>query len=88
VLTAACWLIGYGHFLRRVVTPLRSGRFSSRVFWLGLSFNLAGVVLLVWNVVAPGSGSAQRYVLALLCALALAGINFVVTALNPGPPAV
>jgi len=85
-LASSCWLVGYGLFFRRAVTPLRSGEFAPRVFLLGLAFNVAGVVLLAWNVVAPSPSSAQRYVLALMCALALAGINFVITVLRPSPP--
>jgi hypothetical protein len=86
-LALACWLAGYALFLRRAGAPLRSGAFPLRVFSLGLALNLAGVVLLGWNVLAPGADAARRYALALMCALALAGINFVITALRPGPPA-
>ena len=87
VLALACWLAGYALFFRRAVPPLRSGEFSARVFALGLAFNVAGVTLLAWNVVRPGPPNAgQRYVLALMCALALAGINFIVTALRPRSP--
>jgi len=86
-LAVACWIAAYGIFLRQALAPLRSGGFSVQVFSLGLAFNVIGIALLAWNLVSPDSASAQRYALGLLCALALAGINFIVTALRPGPPA-
>jgi hypothetical protein len=49
------------------------------VFLVGFGFNVVGVALMMWNVASPSTAAAQRYVLALMCALALAGINFIVT---------
>jgi hypothetical protein len=86
-LVVVCWLVGYGLFLRRAVPALRSGEFAAGVFLVGLAFNVVGAALMLWNVASPSSASAQRYVLALMCALALAGINFIITALRLDPAA-
>jgi hypothetical protein len=87
-LALAWWLGAYGLFLRQAATPLRSGEFSAGTFSLGLALNVTGAILLGWNALWSSSRSPQRYVLALMCALALAVVNFVITALRPRPPAV
>lgn len=86
-LALAYWSAAYGLFLRRAAAPLRSGEFSPGIFSLGLALNVVGATLFGWNALAPGPGSPQRYVLALMCALGLAGINFIITALRKSPGA-
>lgn len=86
-LAAGAWLGGYALSFRRVLAALRSRELSLGPFALGLAFNATSVALLAWNVVAPDPGSSRRYVLALMCALAIAGVNFIVTVLRPRSPA-
>jgi hypothetical protein len=86
-LAACSWLGGYALSFRRVLTALRCRQLSVGTFMLGLAFNATAVLLLAWNVVAPAPSSSRRYVLALMCVLAIAGINFIVTVLRPRSPA-
>lgn len=86
-LAACSWLGGYVFSFRRALAAQRSGELSVGAFALGFVFHVTAVTLLAWNVVAPDPGSPRRYVLALMCALAIAGINFMVTVLRPKPPA-
>jgi hypothetical protein len=44
------------------------------------------LTLLGWNTLVPTSRSPRRHVSALMCALTLAAIDFVITALRPKPP--
>ena len=85
-LAASSWLGGYVLTFRRVFTALRSRELSLGAFVLGLAFNATAVLLFAWNVVDSTGSSPRRYVLALMSALAIAGINFIVTVLRPRPP--
>jgi hypothetical protein len=80
---ALTWLAGYVFSFRRSLAALRSGEISPGTFALGLTLIAATVSLLAWNVVAPTEGSSRRYLLALISALAIAGVNFIVTVLRP-----
>jgi len=86
VLALFCGLGGYAFFLPRGRVAMRSGEISASAFGLGFALNAAAVVLFAWNTVAPTLSSPQRYVLGLICALAIAGINFVVAVLTPKAP--
>ena len=86
VLALFCGLGGYAFFLPRGREALRSGEISAIAFGLGFALNAAAVVLFAFNVVAPTLSSSQRYVLGLMCALAIAGINFIVAVLTPKEP--
>lgn len=88
VLALACGLAGYAIFLPRGRAALRSGEISAGAFGLGFALNATAVVLFAWNAVAPTLVSPQRYVLGLMCALAIAGINFIVAVLTPKEPTV
>jgi hypothetical protein len=86
-LATCCWLGGEALFFRRGRMAVRSREMSTGEFGLGFALNTTAVTLFAWNVLAPAPSSAQRYVLALMCALAVAGINFIVAVLRPKPPA-
>ena len=82
-----CWIGGQALFFRRGHMAVRSREMSTGQFGLGFALNATAVTLFAWNVLAPTPSSPQRYVLALMCALAIAGINFIVAVLRPKPPA-
>jgi len=85
-LAMCSWLGGETLFFRRGLVALRSREISATEFWLGFALNATAVTLFAWNTFLPDSTSANRYVLALMCALAIAGINFIVAVLRPNPP--
>jgi len=86
-LAMCSWLGGEALFFRRGLAGLRSREISASEFWLGFTLNATAVTLLAWNALAPNPTSPHRYVLALMCVLAVAGINFIVAVLRPKPPA-
>ena len=88
VLALFCGLGGYAFFLPRGRAALRSGEISAGWFGLGFALNAAAVFLFAWNAVAPTPSSPQRYVLGLVCALSIAGINFIVAVLTPKEPSI
>ena len=78
--------VGYAFFLPRGRVALRCGEISASAFGLGFALNAAAVVLFAWNAIAPTLSSPQCYVLGLMCALSIAGINFIVAVLSPKEP--
>lgn len=86
ILALFCGLGGYAFFLPQGRTALRSGEISASAFALGFALNAVAVVLFAWNAIAPTLSSPQRYVLGLMCALSIAGINFIVAVLTPKAP--
>lgn len=85
-LAACCWLVGQVLFFRRGLEASRSREMPIGQFALGFSLSAAAVILFAWNVLAPSASSTHRYVLGLMFALGIAGINFIVAILRPGPP--
>jgi hypothetical protein len=86
-LAMCCWLGGEALFFPRGRAAVRSGEISASAFGLGFALNAVAILLFAYNVLAPTPSSPRRYVLGLMCALAIAGINFLVAVLNPRPPA-
>ena len=83
-LAGVTWLIGYLVYAGRV---WRDPAQMNRAFWLGLSITTCGIMFFGSTAVAPGEGSPHRYVLGLLCWLAIAGLNFVSSAFGPSDAA-
>lgn len=86
-LAMCSWLGGEALFFRRGLAGLRSREISAGEFWLGFALNATAVTLFAWNAFVPNPTSPHRYVLALMCVLAVAGINFIAAVLRPKPPA-
>jgi hypothetical protein len=86
-LAMCSWLGAETLFFRRGLVALRSREISASEFWLGFALNATAVTLFAWNALLPNPTSPNRYVLALMCVLAVAGINFIVAVLRPKPPA-
>jgi hypothetical protein len=76
------WVPGYCAFLHGAVKAVRAGTFSWLDILLGLLPTLLGLGLLGSNVVAPSAASPGRYMLALVCVLAIAGLNFLAGAFD------
>ena len=80
---AAAW-IGVSRFWRAGVQ-----RHAPRYLWMGPFSGIAGNLLLLWNVLAPGAASPARYVLGLLLLLCFAGMSFIAAVFHgrTAPPA-
>jgi hypothetical protein len=86
VLALFCGLGGYIFFLPQGRAALHFGEISASAFGLGFALNAVAMVLFAWNAIAPTLNSPQRFVLELMCALSIAGINFIVAVLAPKAP--
>jgi hypothetical protein len=73
---AIVWVAGYGAFLYDALKAVRAGSFSWLDILFGLVPTLFGLGLLGSNVFDPSAASPQRYMLAMICVLAIAGLNF------------
>lgn len=71
------WAVVYGAYVRTFIRMFRGLR---KFEWInigaGLLLTLSGLGLLAYNAVAPSVASPQRYAMANICLLVIAGINF------------
>jgi len=70
------WVSGYVAFVRQALKAVRAAAFSRLDILVGFVITLFGLGLLASNVVKPSAASFWRYPLAIVCALVLAGLNF------------
>lgn len=83
------WIVDYVTFLREALRAVQTQTFSWTDISVGLAITLLGFGLLTYNVFMPYGAAPERYILAILCLLVLARLDFLAGAfdLRSGPPA-
>lgn len=81
----AIWIANYVSFFREAVRAVRTETFSWSGILLGLAITFLGFGLLAYNVLVPSDAAPQRYTLAIVCLLVLAGLDFLAGAFVSRP---